>query len=87
MKFLPSRRPLKQQIKLLQWVLPLILFMVASGHETVEHIVLGEEGISQIFGTAVLIFGVLGPLAVWWVLSWAGQNQVRLERANAEIRQ
>ncbi len=87
MNDLPSRRPFTQQMKLVRWLLPLILFMVAFGHETLEHIVQGKEEISLVYSTAVLIFGVLGPLAVWWVLGWAGENQVRLERANAEIRQ
>lgn len=87
MRGLHFRRTLTQRIMLAQWVLPLILFVVASGYETVEHIIHKEEGISLVFGTEVVVFGVLGPLAVWWVLGWAGKNQVYLEHANAEIRQ
>ncbi|MFQ5613415.1 MAG: sensor histidine kinase [Anaerolineae bacterium] len=34
-----------------------------------------------------MIFGVVGPLVVWWVLGWARRNQARLERANTEISQ
>ena len=79
------RRPLARQIKVVQWILPLVLFLVASGYETIEHILMGEESLSFVFGTEVFIFGILGPTAVWWVLGWAGQNQARLEQANADI--
>jgi len=79
-------RPLARQIKVVQWVLPLVLFSLASGYEMAEHILEGREGVSFNFYAEVFIFGILGPTVVWWVLGWIGENQVRLERANAEIR-
>jgi signal transduction histidine kinase len=82
---LSLRRSVLRQIKVVQWVLPLLLLLMATGYESVEHIVHKGEGLSLTFSTEVLIFGVLGPMTVWWVLGWVGQNQARLEHANAEI--
>ncbi|MFQ5854297.1 MAG: sensor histidine kinase [Anaerolineae bacterium] len=82
-----TRPSLTQQITVVQWVLPLMLFLVASSYETVEHILQGKEGFSVHFGAEILVFGTLGPMAVWWVLGWVGRNQVHLEQANAKIRQ
>ena len=38
MSILHWRGPLVKQIKIVQWVLPLLLFLMASGFETIEHI-------------------------------------------------
>ncbi len=74
---------LVRQIKIVQWVLPLLLFLIASGFETLEHLPAGK--ISFDFGAEVFIFGILGPLAVWWVLGWVARNQTHLEQANVKI--
>lgn len=71
-----------QQIKIMQWALPLLLFLIASGFETFEHI---EKGFTFHFGAEMFVFGILGPLAVWWVLGWAARNQAHLEQASAKI--
>lgn len=75
-------RSLVQQIKIVQWALPLLLFLLASGFESLEHI---EKGFTFDFGAEVFVFGILGPLAVWWVLGWAARNQAHLEQASAKI--
>ncbi|MFQ5578670.1 MAG: ATP-binding protein [Anaerolineae bacterium] len=81
-------RSLAKQLRTIQWILPLVLFFVASIYEYLEHLVYQEEGpVVVIFSTEVLVFGVAGPVAVWWVLGWAANKQERLEGANAKIRQ
>lgn len=85
---LATLRPLSlPPIKIVQWVLPLFLFFLASGFETAEHVIGKEEGLSINFSAEVVIFGMVGPAIVWWVLGWIAGNQERLEKANAEISQ
>jgi len=78
---------LARQLRTIQWLLPLFLFFVASGYETLEHFIGKEEGPTFAFTSEILIFGIFGPMAVWWVLGWAATKQAKLETANARIRQ
>ncbi len=86
MKQSHGRPRLARQLRVVQWVLPLVLFLVASGFEVAEHILGSIRGITLSFAGEVLVFGIAGPLVVWWVLGWAGRNQARLERANDDFR-
>jgi len=76
---------LPKQLKIAQWILPLMLFLMASGYESIEHLFTKKEGFSFVLGSEVVVFGVIGPLAVWVVLGWASRNQANLEQANLEI--
>jgi len=80
------RQSVVGRIRVVQWALPLCLFVLASGYEIIEHLLENKEGVSLVFSSEILFFGLLGPATVWWVLRWIGQNQARLEQANAEIR-
>ena len=77
---------LEKQLQVIQRILPLVLLVVALGYEVFEHVLERGEGLSFYFNSEVVIFGVFGPLAIWWVLGWAATKQTHLERANAQIR-
>ncbi|RME71434.1 MAG: sensor histidine kinase [Chloroflexi bacterium] len=74
-----------KQLKLIQWLLPLGLFLLASTYESVEHILRGQEGMTFNFNAEVLIFGIIGPVIVGLVLHWIRGQLVKLEEANRQI--
>jgi signal transduction histidine kinase len=72
----------------LRWSLPLTLCAIAVGVEWAEHVA-EDEPITPYFAAEVLIFSVLGPVAVWFTLSWVAQlvaayqaTAARLEEVN-----
>ncbi len=81
-----TRKSQSQQLRIVRYVLPLFLFLLASGFEVWEHFIREDEIFSFSFNTEVCIFGLVGPLAVFWVLDWIEGHQKRLETANAKIR-
>ena len=59
-----------QKLKLAQWFIPVLLFGVAAGFEIIEHILREGDGATFNFNAEIVIFGVVGPIIVWWVLGW-----------------
>lgn len=74
-------------LKIVQWVLPIILFFLATGFEIAEHIIVEYEPFSLAFLGEMAIFAIIGPVSVWLVLRWVLENQKRLELANVQIYQ
>ena len=56
----------------LRWLLPLALCVIAVGVEWAEHVAEAEP-VTPYFAAEVLIFSVVGPVAVWFTLSWVAR--------------
>ncbi|MFQ5460389.1 MAG: hypothetical protein ACE5EL_06310, partial [Anaerolineae bacterium] len=74
------------RMRLMQWLLPACLFLIAGSFEIIEHVV-EHEHMGIAFSGEILFFGVMGPAAVWWAMGWAAQHQERLEAANDSVHQ
>lgn len=88
-----SRRDPQAPVRWIQWSLPLVLFAIVAGYESWEHVFLKGESLTNIHLSAeILFFGVVGPSAVFGVLTyirrllaeqWAAR--LELERLNREL--
>jgi len=74
-----------QQVRFVRWTLPLLLFLIVIAYEFMEHTFSRKEGFSPDFMAEVLFFGILGPMAVWWILGYISKSQERLEDAYREV--
>ncbi|NIO68989.1 MAG: hypothetical protein GTN71_08120, partial [Anaerolineae bacterium] len=77
----------RRQIAALRWILPMILFLIVAGYETWEHVIAGYEEVDPDFYIEVILFGVVGPTAVHFTLTWLAQSLRALDRTQEEIRQ
>lgn len=88
-----SRRDPQVAVRWIQWSLPLVLFAIVAGYESWEHVFLKGESLTNIHLSAeILFFGILGPCAVFGILTyirrllgeqWAARLQ--LERLNRDL--
>ncbi|NOY98070.1 MAG: hypothetical protein GXP40_02555 [Chloroflexi bacterium] len=96
-KILVSQIKKTGDLKFIQWVLPLLLFFIALGFEIWEHIVENIESreppsdFDMLF-SEVVVFGIIGPIAVWLVVGAlqrivASESLARteLEKLNREL--
>ena len=72
-------------LTIVQWVLPIILFFLATVFEITEHVIKEHEIFSPALWSETALFGIIGPVAVWLVLRWVRENQKQLEVANFKI--
>lgn len=72
-------------LTIVQWVLPIILFFLATVFEITEHVIKEHEIFSPALWSETALFGIIGPVAVWLVLRWVRANQKQLEVANFKI--
>ncbi len=92
---MPSFSDNLHRANLFRYVLPIILFLIVFSYETWEHVVQGGGSYFELHWSAeILFFGILGPTAVFFVLSFlvkilVGQNEiaVELERLNKTLEQ
>jgi signal transduction histidine kinase len=76
--------PSWQPIQVLRFALPLFLFVLATGFEVWEHMLEGENLFIDTLGLLeIFVFGVLGPLAVYIVLTYVVRLMGALEDARA----
>ena len=80
-------------VRLIQWILPLMLFAIVAFYESWEHIIVKGQLLGDIHLTAeVFFFGVVGPSAVFGALTYIRRllttqwsARVELERLNREL--
>jgi signal transduction histidine kinase len=82
-----TAQSLRRQIAALRWILPIILFLIVAGYETWEHVIASYEGVEPDFYIEIIVFGVVGPTAVHFALTWLAQSLRALDRTQEEIRQ
>ncbi len=78
-------RQLSRQVSALRWIFPLVLFGIVAIFETNEHIIVNRNADSN-FTRELIIFGIIGPSLVFFVLSWIHGSLLKLARAYDEIR-
>jgi signal transduction histidine kinase len=82
-----TAQSLRRQIAALRWILPIILFLIVAGYETWEHVIVSYEVVDPDFYIEIIVFGVVGPTAVHFALTWLTQSLQALDRTQAEIQQ
>ncbi len=79
---------LSQQLRIVQWGLPVLLSLIVFVDEIREHLIKKREIVfSENFLAEVIFFGILGPIAVFLVLWWVRGEWRERERAQAVLRQ
>ncbi len=78
-------RLLAKQVSLIRWIVPVVLFLIVVGFEIPEHIILEPEVHASAFGAELVVFGVLGPALVGFVLNWIARNLNHLAAAYEQI--
>jgi len=68
-----------------RWVLPLGLAAIALFFEWSEHIVREHDDVSPSFVGELLLFGVIGPLAVFVTLAWVARLLGAYQRTSDEL--
>ncbi len=69
----------------IRWVLPLALAVLAVTLEWREHIALEHEEISPAFVGEVVLFGLMGPAAVFATLAWVSRILRAYDRTSREL--
>ena len=72
-------------LQTLRWVLPLTLFGVAVFIEWGEHIRIEGESISAAFVIETILFGLIGPTAIFLTLAWVVRLLAAYVRTSAEL--
>ena len=85
MPFLPNTRPI-QIVERLRWGLPILILLFVVGELFVEQRFIDPLGPNARFTTSVLVYGLIGPMVTWWVLTWIAANLRRQEAAEEQIR-
>jgi sigma-B regulation protein RsbU (phosphoserine phosphatase) len=81
-----SRNQVLRQVNLIRYALPIILFLIVSFYETWEHWLLeGRIGYDFHLTSEILFFGILGPFAVFLVLSYVASLLVKQNEAAIEL--
>lgn len=78
-------RRLAKQVALLRWIVPAILFLIVVGYEIPEHLIFEPEAHMPAFGGELVVFGVLGPSLVAFILNWIARNLNHLAAVHEQI--
>src|SRR6476619_5821521 len=72
--YLPPRARPIETIERLRWGLPVLIVLFVVVHQLAEVLWVDPAGPLPRFAAGVLVYGLIGPLVTWWVLTWIGQN-------------
>ncbi|MFQ5944692.1 MAG: sensor histidine kinase, partial [Anaerolineae bacterium] len=71
----------------LRWILPLVIFLFVLAFEVFQNAVSGSLGSRSLFTPDLLIYGLVGPIVIWWTLTWIADSLVHREQVDAQIRE
>lgn len=71
--------------RVVRWLLPLSLAAIAIFFEWSEHITLEEEGLTPGFLGEIVLFGLVGPIAVAITLAWLSRLLAAYQAASNEL--
>jgi two-component sensor histidine kinase len=74
------RPPLSERVALMQQLVPFTLLVVVVGYELTQHLLFPNAGHPVLFAIEMLVFGIIGPMAVWLTLHWI-QGEIRAREA------
>ena len=77
----------QRQLSLLQWTLPILLFLIVVSDEAYEFFFDDTPLWSRVFAVEVFIFGILGPIVVWFTLGWIRAMWLEREQNHKALRQ
>ena len=89
MRKFPSLKNQKTALRFTQWVLPIVLFFVATGFEIFEHLFeLFDEADAEMpfnLTAEIILFGILGPVATWFAIAFVRRLLTEETRAKEEL--
>lgn len=86
MNVITRMRPI-ETIERLRWGLPVLIFLFVVIHQLWEAGIIEPRGPVIRFVEGVLVYGLIGPLVTWWVLTWIGHNLRQQESIEQQMRQ
>ena len=86
MNVITRMRPI-ETIERLRWGLPVLIFLFVVIHQLWEAGLIEPRGTVVRFIEGVLVYGLVGPLVTWWVLTWIGRNLRQQESIEQQMRQ
>lgn len=77
----------QKQLFLLQWALPILLALIVISDEVYEYAFDDAPLWSKIFAIEVCLFGIIGPIVVWFALGWMREMWLEREQNHKALRQ
>lgn len=77
----------QRQLLFIQWTLPILLFLIVVSDEVYEYLFDHAPFWSQVFAVEVSLFGVIGPIGVWFTLGWIHEMWLEREQNHKALRQ
>lgn len=75
-----------QIVEELRIALPVLIFLFVVAHQFIEVTFVNQQSPTTQFTEGVLIYGLIGPLVTWWVLTWIADMLRQQEQAEEQIR-
>jgi two-component sensor histidine kinase len=69
-------RPLSERVALMQQLVPFTLLVVVMVYELTQHLLIPDTGHPALLAIELIVFGIIGPTAVWLTLHWI-QGEIR----------
>ena len=89
LKKVPPLKDQKRALRFIQWVLPIALFIIATGFEVVEHFLerfTEADTVLPLNLTAeIILFGVLGPVSTWFAIAYVRRLLSEETRAKEDL--
>lgn len=82
----PRTRPV-EFLERLRWGLPIIIIMFVVVHQIFTLWWIDPLATPLRFVASLLVYGLIGPLFTWWVLTWIARNLRQQEATEQEMRQ
>jgi len=74
-----------QNLDVLQWFIPIFLSITGIGFEIIEHRTEGDSTLDLAFTSEIIIFGLMGPIIVAFIIAWMRQLVNAEKKAIDEI--
>ena len=76
---------LSERVGVLQQILPFLLGVVVMFYEVTRHVLFGNAASQMLLALEVLVFGFVGPAALWLTLNWIRKEMRARETAEGEL--
>ncbi len=83
----PPRTRLIDLVERLRWGLPILIFLFVVFHQLVTLGWIDSRPTSIRFIAALLVYGLIGPLMTWWVLTWITDHLREQRRIEQQMRE
>ncbi|MGB8648915.1 MAG: sensor histidine kinase [Anaerolineae bacterium] len=81
----PPARRLSERVALLQQILPFLLLILVMAYEVTRHVLFPNVSTPLLFAIELLVFGFVGPAALWLTLNWIRSEMRAREEMAGEL--